>query len=88
MTPKLSDDQRQALDAEGGAPVFVFDDQRHMTYVLLPAQDFQRIRSLLQGEDFPVRESYPLQDAVAAAEGWADPAMDAYDGHAKDSSPA
>jgi hypothetical protein len=30
-----------------------------------------------------VRETYPMQDRVAAAAGWDDPAMDDYDTHRK-----
>jgi len=35
-----------------------------------------------QGED--IREAYPLMDALAAKEGWGDPAMDIYNDFAKE----
>jgi hypothetical protein len=78
MSPKLSDDQRHALEAEHDAPVFVFDDQRHMTYVLVSLREYERVRPLFDETEFPVRESYPLQNAVASAGGWDQPNMDAY----------
>ena len=79
MTPKLTDDQRHALDAEHGAPVFVEDDKRHVTYVLVSLREFERVRPLFEEADSGVRESYPLQNAVARSAGWDDPRMDDYD---------
>jgi hypothetical protein len=79
MAPKLTDDQRHALDAKRGAPVFVEDDQRHVTYVLVSLRAYERVRPLFEDADFPIRESYPLQNAIANSAGWNDPRMDAYD---------
>lgn len=79
MTPKLSDDQRQAIDAEGGVPIYVVDDKRHTVYVLLPADTYQQIRPLFEPDTFAIRDSYPLQDTVAKRDGWNDPIMSAYD---------
>lgn len=79
MTPKLSDDLRQAIDAQGGAHVHVVDEKRQTVWVLIPAATFQQIKPLIEHDTFQVRSSYPLQEAVAAAEGWNDPAMAEYD---------
>ena len=79
MTPRLSDDQRLAIDAEGGAPVYVVDDKRHTIYVLLPADTYQRIRPLFEPDTFKLPDSYRLQEAVALAEGWNAPPMSDYD---------
>ena len=78
MPPKLTNDQRDALDAERGAPVFVIDDKRHMTYVLVSLHEYERVRPLFDEAEFPIRESYPLQNAVANSSGWNDPRMDDY----------
>ena len=76
--PKLTDDQRHAIDAENGAPVFVFDEERHVTYVLLPLQEYQRIRPMFDETGFQIRETYVLQDFVARAGGWEEGSMDGY----------
>lgn len=81
MTPKLTEDQRQAIEAEGGAPVYVVDDKKHAVYVLLPAENFQQVRALIGPDVFAISESYPLQESVAASEGWNDPRMSDYDAH-------
>lgn len=83
MTPILTDDQRQALDAEGGAPVFVFDEKRHSMWVLVSMQEFERVRPLFHETEFPVGESYPMQDVVARAGGWDSPRMEAYNTYAE-----
>ena len=78
MPPKLTDDQRHALDAERGAPVIVEDDKRHVTYVLMSLREFERVRPLFDAAEFSIHETYPLQNAVAGSAGWNDPIMDAY----------
>jgi hypothetical protein len=86
MTVTLSSEQRDALQHQGDAPVYVLDPEKQDWYVLLPAKDYQRVRALLESEDFDLSESYALQERVAAAEGWDDPAMDdynSYDAHRK-----
>lgn len=59
MVPHFTDDQPQALDAEGG--VFILDEKRRVTYVLVSAHDFQRVHPLFDEEGFPIRESYSLR---------------------------
>lgn len=78
MTPKLSHEQRQAIEDQQGGPVFVVDGDTQQQYVLLPAEMYQKIQSLIGGDSFDIRETYPLQDKIAAAAGWDDPAMDDY----------
>lgn len=55
------------------------DDQTQRLYYLVPAEKFDQIRALLMDEPFDPAELYPLISQTAAAAGWADPAMDAYD---------
>jgi len=47
MTPELSREQRQAIDEQQGASVYIVDPQRHETFVLLSSSDFDRVRPLL-----------------------------------------
>lgn len=47
MTPQLTPEQRDALDAHGGQPVYVVDAERHQTFVLLSSSDFDKVKPLL-----------------------------------------
>jgi hypothetical protein len=76
MTPKLSDDLRQAFEERGGAPLYLADAMNNR-YVLVRADQFEKVKALIEGEDFDPREMYPLIDEVMK-EDWDDPAMDIY----------
>ena len=76
---QLSEQQRQALRERPGEPVRVIDTATRATYVLLSSEAYDRVRALIEEDEFHVEELGPLLDEVAAKEGWADPAMDAYD---------
>jgi hypothetical protein len=41
MTPTLADDLRQALDEQGGCPVYVVDTKTNARYVLLRAEQYE-----------------------------------------------
>ena len=78
MTPKLTSDQRQAIDDTGGKPVYLVDADTNTTYVLLRADQFEKIKALLgDGAEFDPRITYAAIDETFR-EGWNDPAMDAY----------
>lgn len=47
-TIALTDDQRQALQAEQGQPVEVVDPATRQRYVLLAREQYERVRSLLE----------------------------------------
>lgn len=47
MTPELTREQRQAIDAHNGHPVYIFDADRRETFVLLTSSDFDKVRPLL-----------------------------------------
>ena len=78
MTAQLSEEQRQALHQQGDAPMDVLDPQTNTRYVLLRADLYERLKALVEDQDFDVRGMYPLMDEVARQEGWDDPAMDVY----------
>jgi len=78
MTPKLSDEQRAALEQQAGRPVLVIDPVRQAEYVLIPAETYQRMRALLAPEHFDIRATYTAQEQALGAGGWNDPALDAY----------
>lgn len=78
MTPKLTDDQRHAIEAHGGTPVYLVDAATNATYVLLRAEQYEKVKAILGDDEIDPREMYPLVDEVMR-EDWEDPAMDAYD---------
>ena len=51
MTTKLPDDLRQAIDECHGAPVYIVDATTKANYVLMRAEQFEKIRALTDGED-------------------------------------
>ncbi len=87
MTTQLSEDLRQAIEREGGSPVYLVDATTNEHYVLMRAEQYEHFNALLaEGEEFDPRELYPLIARSAAAAGWDDPEMDVYndyDAHKK-----
>lgn len=79
MTPALTDQQRQVLEADPGQPVPVVDEQTRRVYYLISAEQFETVKSLFTEEPFEPREMYPLTAKTAGDAGWNDPAMDVYD---------
>src|SRR4051812_13376155 len=79
MAPKLSDEQRQAIEEHGGEPVYVDDPVKRVQYVLVPANVFERLRVLMTAQVFDLVETYPGQEQTLSTAGWDDPQMDAYD---------
>jgi hypothetical protein len=77
MSIQLSEDQGKALDSEVEVPPRVVDPRTNRTYVLVPTEQYDRMRALLE-EELDIRGAYPLMDAVASKEGWDDPSMDIY----------
>jgi hypothetical protein len=83
MTPRLTDEMRQAIADHPGRPVLVFDEATQQTYVLLPVESFQKIEPLLYDDSPPdVDEFLPLAHEALAPD-WDAPGMDAYDNYDK-----
>jgi hypothetical protein len=74
ITPEL----RRAIEEGGGQPTHLVDPETNASYVLIRAEQFEKLQALLF-EDGSVRESYPAIDGVFGKEGWDDPEMDVYD---------
>jgi hypothetical protein len=87
MMIRLPDDLRQAIDQEGGSPVHLVDAATSGHYVLMRAAQYDNLSALLADrEEWDARGLYPLMAKSAAAAGWDDPDMDAYndcDAHQK-----
>jgi len=80
MTPPLTEEQSRAVAARPNTPVRLVDPNTNATYVLLRAEEYDRVRALLE-DDFDIREAYPAQFSVAMRAGWGDPAMDDYNNY-------
>ncbi len=50
MTSKLSDELRQAIEDGRGAPVDVVDASTNASYVLMRAEQFEKISALVDGD--------------------------------------
>jgi hypothetical protein len=81
MTPAITDQMRQALDAEHGHPVKIVDEKTSEVYYVISAAQFETMRALFADGDFQSREIYPLIARTAAEAGWNDRIMDAYDNY-------
>ena len=74
MSLELSNDLRQAVDAEG-TPLKIVDPRTGNVYVLVNQTVFERVQSLLADD---LAETYPAQMESAMRAGWDDPVMDEY----------
>lgn len=79
MTITLNSDQREAIKAHAEGPVYVVDSETERTYVLISAEDWQRVRSLLGDDQFDAADAAAAQSAAAHTTGWDDPDMEVYD---------
>ena len=77
-TTNLTAEQSQALAAHPNASLRLLDPQTNRAYVLVPAEVFERIKTLVQ-DDYDIRDTYAAQFQSAFRAGWGDPAMDDYD---------
>jgi hypothetical protein len=50
MTPRLNDEQRQALAESGGGPVEVIDEQANRRYYLVASDEYEKMARLLAAE--------------------------------------
>jgi hypothetical protein len=69
MTPTLTEDQRHAIQEHGGAPIYMVDETTQITYVLMRAEEFEKMRTL--SKDDETSSMYPLI-ADISPEDWED----------------
>jgi len=70
----LTPEQWQVIQRAGEEPVRLADPETQTEYVLLKADVYDRIRTLLDD----TRSAYPLAMRVFGEDGWDDPQMDEY----------
>ena len=77
MTLTLTQEQLAILGtASSESAVPVVDPLHHRSYVLVPADVYQKLVGVAAAVSQPL---YELMDEVAGPEGWDDPEMDVYD---------
>ncbi len=76
MTPELNPELQQAVDE--AVPPLVVDPRTNKAYYLVAAEQYERIRALLEPVD-TLSDTYPAQLNSAMKAGWGEPAMDDYD---------
>ena len=69
MTLQLTDDQWQAIEQLGGGPVYIVDPTTNTRYVLMRAEDYERMNVLTEPNE--ISSMYPLL-ADVAPEDWED----------------
>jgi hypothetical protein len=69
MNLQLTDDLKQAVEAAGGSPVYIADPTTNTSYVILRAEDFEKMKTKCESDD--VSSMYPLL-ADVTAEDWED----------------
>ncbi len=79
MPTPLTAEQQQALDAQPEVPLRVVDPRTNRTYVLLPAEDYERIKPLFEEDPITEAEMRFLAAEAGRRAGWDDPEMDVYD---------
>lgn len=78
MDIQLTDEQQRLLDAPLDTPPRVLDPRHNQAYVLITAEQYERLRALLEGTPLTHEEQlYFLREAGRRA-GWDDPDMDVY----------
>ena len=75
MTMRLPEELRTAVVAHPGVPLELVDEQTHLSYVLLPVEEFQRLKS---AAEYDLSDTYAAQIETAMRAGWSDPRMDEY----------
>ena len=88
MTTKLSDALRQAIEQECGSPVHLVDATTNARYVLMRADQYERVKAVFEREeqDFDPREAYPFVDEVMREDDANDPMLESYQSFAKQES--
>lgn len=72
----LTIEQRNLLKQSNGQPLRLVDPDTNREYVLLDAEVYDQVRSVLS--DLNPRDLYPALHRALRDEGWDDPQMDEY----------
>ena len=75
MTLPLPDELRSVVGTNPGEFLELVDERTHTAYVLVPAEEFHRLRTSV---DDDLADTYRAQIESAMRAGWGDPVMDEY----------
>jgi len=79
MATELSQELRIELAKHGDQPIELIDPASEKVYVLLPLDQFDRLRPLFESTPISKLEQKTLLLQAGERAGWNDPEMDAYD---------
>jgi hypothetical protein len=79
MTLTLTDEQQKALAGQCASELRLIHPQTNEAYVLVRADQYERVKEMLENENDDLRDTYPAQIESAMRAGWSDPEMDKYD---------
>jgi len=74
LTPEL----RQAIAQSGDEPVHLVDPEMNTAYVLVRADVYERLLSMIDADDFDPGETYPFIDEVMREDDANDPTLEGY----------
>jgi hypothetical protein len=80
MNIELTEEQSKAIEQTRDQPPCVTDPRTHKTYVLVGADLFERMKSLV-GDGYALSDTYRAQMDSAMKAGWNDPAMNDYNNY-------
>jgi hypothetical protein len=79
MAAQLSDELRRELEQHGDRPVEVVDAATQKVYLLIPREQYERLKPIFEDEPLSVLEQRELLRQAGRRAGWDDAEMDAYD---------
>jgi hypothetical protein len=79
MTIQLTDDQWASIKQGGSYPVRVSVPVDQAAFVLLPAEVYERFKSLFEEDPVSLQERQQHLQQFGRRAGWDDPAMNIYD---------
>ncbi len=81
MTVPLTEPLQLAIDERPGEPLRLVDHRTQTAYVLLREDIYERVRTLIEGEDLTPEEKLLLLAESGRRAGWDAPEMDDYDNY-------
>jgi hypothetical protein len=79
MAAQITDELRRELERHGDRPIEVVDPATNKVYLLVPREQFERLKPLFEDEPLSTAEQRELLRQAGRRAGWDDPQMDAYD---------
>ena len=79
MAAQLSDELRREIERQGDRPIEVVDPATNKVYLLVPREQYERLKPIFEDEPLSALEQRELLRQAGQRAGWDDPEMDAYD---------